>query len=305
MKMTKLWRTFKEGAKHYKRNGWLTVATVSVLTMSLFVISLAGFIGFAGYLGLKSLEEKVSISVSFKPETGESRILSIKSDLEKYREISSIRYISRDQALDDFLREGNPAFVEAVKEIGENPLYASLVIKATDPVYYDLISAQLQNSSYKDDIAKVNYERNKKKIQSLTELTNRIRNIGFLLGGIFIVIAVMITFNTIRLTIYSNRQEFEVMRLVGASNLYIKAPFFFEGIFYGISAAILTLIFLSFSLYGLSQNIGAPFAEIMNGKTFFGVYVSFLWFIAPLILIASILLGVISGSIAIRRYLKV
>lgn len=305
MKIIKLWRTFKEGAANYRRNGWLTFATVSVLTLSLFMMSLAALIGFAGHLGLRSLEEKISISVSFKPEAGEARILGIKSQLEDYREIASIRYISRDQALTDFLRDGNPVFTDAIKEIGENPLFASLVIKATDPKYYDMIAAQIQGSDYRNDISEVNYERNKKRIEGLTTLTERARNIGFIFGGVFTLIAIMITFNTIRLTIYSHRQEFEVMRLVGASNLYIKMPFFFEGVFYGLSAALVSLVLLTGAAYALSHNIGGPFTEITGGKTFFNVYLSFLWALVPSMLIVSILLGIVSSSIAIRRYLRV
>lgn len=305
MKIIKLWRTFKEGAANYRRNGWLTFATVSVLTMSLFMMSLAALIGFAGHLGLRSLEEKISISVSFKPEAGEARILSIKSELENYQEIASVRYISRDQALDDFLRDGNPVFSEAVKEIGENPLFASLVIKATDPKHYDVIAAQIGGSDYRNDISEVNYERNKKRIEGLASLTDRARDIGFMFGAVFTLVAIMITFNTIRLTIYSHRQEFEVMRLVGASNLYIKMPFFFEGVFYGLSAAIVTLILLTAAAYALSHNIFGLFAEITGGRTFFNVYLSFLWALVPSMLIVSVLLGIVSSSIAIRRYLRI
>lgn len=305
MKIIKLWRTFKEGAANYRRNGWLTFATVSVLTLSLFMMSLSALIGFAGHLGLRSLEEKISISVSFKPEAGEARILSIKSELENYQEIASVRYISRDQALDDFLRDGNPVFSEAVKEIGENPLFASLVIKATDPKHYDLIAAQIKGSDYQNDISEVNYERNRKRIDGLASLTDRARNIGFMFGAAFTLVAIMITFNTIRLTIYSHRQEFEVMRLVGASNLYIKMPFFFEGVFYGLSAAMVTIVLLTAAAYALSHAIGGPFAEITGGRTFFGVYLSFLWALVPGMFIASVLLGIVSSSIAIRRYLRI
>jgi cell division transport system permease protein len=257
MKIIKLWRTFKEGAENYRRNGWLTFATVSVLTLSLFVIGLAALIGFAGHLSLRSLEEKISISVSFKPETGEARIIEIRQELEKAKmEIASVEYISREEALEEFLRDGNPVFSDAVREIGENPLLSSLVIKATDPTHYDLIASKIQESSYAQDIERVNYERNKRQIEGLRNFTDRIRNIGLVLGGMFALIALLITFNTIRLTIYSHHQEFEVMRLVGASNLYIKMPFFFEGIFYGLTAALVTIIFLSGAAFALSENIG-------------------------------------------------
>lgn len=305
MKTIKLWRTFKEGADNYRRNGWLTFATVSVLTLSLFAMGLTGLVGFAGNLALRNLQEKISISVNFQPQVSEERILSIKKDLERYREVSSVDYISRDQALDDFLKNGDPVFSEAVKEIGDNPLLSSLVIKADDPANYDLIAKKLEQSDYKNDIQDINYERNRKKIETLNDLTRRSRDIGFLVGAAFMLIAVLITFNTIRLTIYSHRQEFEVMRLVGASNVYIRMPFFFEGIFYGLSGAFTTLVLLTVVSYVLSRNIGPLFTELLGSQTFFGVYLSTLWIFIPAAIIIGILLGVISGFIAIRRYLKV
>lgn len=305
MNVIKLWRTFREGMDNYRRNGWLTLATVSVLTLSLFIISLTGLLGFAGNIALRNLEEKISISASFRADIPEARILSIKGDLERYKEVASVRYISREQALEDFLRDGDEVFTEAVAEIGENPLLASIVIKASAPEHYDLIARQLESSSYEDAIDTVNYERNRQKIDALRDLTDRTRNIGLLIGGIFALIAVLITFNTVRLTIYSHRQEFEVMRLVGASNLYIRMPFFFEGIFYGLTAALVTVLLLAGVAFGLSENLGGLFRGILGDQSFFSVFLSFLWIFVPGTIIVSVLLGAISSFIAIRRYLRI
>lgn len=305
MKIIKLWRTFKEGAENFRRNGWLTFATVSVLTLSLFVMSLTALIGIAGHYALKNLEEKISVSVSFNPGVSEARILSIKDDLEKYREISSIRYVSREDSLTEFMSDGNAVISEAIKEIGENPLLSSLVIKAVDPRDYDLIASQIQGSSFKDEIARVNYERNKRQIEGLNNLTDKAKKSGIALGVLFTVIAVLITFNTVRLTIYSHRQEFEVMRLVGASDLYIKMPFFFEGVFYGLTAAVITLASLTGAAYWISQGMGDFFSGVLNGGTFFSLYGGFLWALIPSTVLLSILLGVASSFIAIRRYLRI
>ncbi len=305
MQTIKLWRTFREGASNYRRNGWLTVATVSVLTLSLFVIGLTGLVGFAGHIALRNLESKISISASFGTDVSEGRILAIKEELERYKEVASVRYISREQALEDFLAGGEEVFTEAIAEIGENPLLASLVIRATDPGQYDLIARQLESDAYAGEVEETNYGHIQETIAALGNLTDRTRNVGLLLGGILALIAVLITFNTIRLTIYSHRQEFEVMRLVGASNLYIKMPFFFEGIFYGLSAALVTTILLAGTAYGLSENIGDLFSGILGEGNFFGVFLSFLWVFIPSTIIISIVLGVVSSLIAIRRYLKV
>ncbi|HWQ60032.1 MAG TPA: permease-like cell division protein FtsX [Candidatus Fimivivens sp.] len=305
MKTIKLWRTFKEGVENYRRNGWLTFATVSVLTLSLFVIGLTALIGFAGGLAVRNLEGKISISVNFKPSVSESRILAIRDELVKYREISSVTYVSKDDALNEFLKTGNRVVADAVQEIGENPLLSSLIIRASDPKDYDLIATQLTVSTYQNDIEQVNYARNKQRIDGLNNLTKRARAMGLVLGIAFTLIAVLITFNTVRLTIYSQRQEFEVMRLVGASNLYIRMPLFFEGVFYGLTAAAVTIIVLSVAAYAFSGNAGPFLTEILGGKTFFRVYLSFFWLFAPVTVIIGVVLGVVSSLIAIRRYLRI
>ncbi|NTW15156.1 MAG: ABC transporter permease [Candidatus Moranbacteria bacterium] len=305
MKTIKLWRTFKEGVENYRRNGWLTFATVSILALSLSVIGFAALVGFAGSLAVRNLENKISISVSFRPDVSESRILQIRDDLSKYREIASVTYVSKEKALEEFLKDGNPAVADAVETIGENPLLSSLSIRANEPKDYDLIAEQIRSSAFRQDIEEINYERNRKRIDGLNELTSRARTIGLGLGAMFVIIGILITFNTIRLTIYSHRQEFEVMRLVGASNLYIRMPLFFEGVFYGLTAATVTVLLLTALAAALSGNAGPFLSEILGGKTFFRVYLSFLWVFVPGTVIAGVVLGVVSSLIAIRRYLRI
>jgi len=305
MKSIKLWRTFREGVESYRRNGWLTIAAVSILSLSLFIVGFTALIGFSGRLGVHNLERKISISVNFSTETPESRILALRDELSGFREISSVEYVSREQALEDFLSDGDQVIADAVAAVGENPLLSSLVVRAVDPRDYDLIAGKIADSEYAADIEQVNYERNRKKIQDLDNLTDRVRTVGLVIGGLFIAISVLITFNTVRLTIYSLRQEFEVMRLVGASNLHIRAPIFFEGLFYGLTSALVSLLLLTAAAYAFAGNEGPFVVEALNGSDFFGFYLSLLWIFVPMAIILGILLGVVSSLIAIRRYLKV
>ena len=116
MKTLKLWRTFKEGWQNFRRNGWLSFATISILSLSLFIVSLSVLLGTTTHFVLEGMRDKVSVSVSFNPDVPEDRILAIQGELAKYtKEISSVDYVSRDQALQDFLAEnGNdPTIAQA------------------------------------------------------------------------------------------------------------------------------------------------------------------------------------------------
>lgn len=303
MKTLKLWRTFKEGWQNFRRNGWLSFATVSILTLSLFIVGLSTLLGLTTHYMLENMRDKVSVNISFNPDIPEQRMLEIRDELAKYRkEIASVEYVSRDDALEIFLAENqnNPAVLQAIEEIGENPLLPSLVIKATAPEYFQVIVNQIQRSTFQSDISRINYDKNRKIFDNLERNSKSIQKVGGILGIAFIFIAVLITFNTIRITIYSHRQEFEIMRLVGASNIYVRMPFVFEGIFYGIAAALATAL----ALFGVAYVISPLTQGALPQGNFMGLYLQFfIPFFLGLILL-GVFLGVLSSSIAIRRYLK-
>lgn len=309
MKTLKLWRTFKEGLLNFRRNGWLSFATVSILTLSLFIVSLSALLGVTTHFVLQSMREKVSVSVSFNPDVPESRIMEIRDELTKYKkEIASVEYVSRDEALKNFLAEsGNdPVIAQAVAEIGENPLLASLVIKAVRPEFYDVIVTQIEKSTFQSDISRINYAKNKNIFARLDRINSATQKAGLILGAAFIFIAILITFNTIRITIYSHRQEFEIMRLVGASNIYVRMPFIFEGILYGIAAALTTVAALTVAvLFGIAYLISPLTQGVIQQENFMNLYLGHFWITFAALLLLGIFLGVLSSAIAIRRYLKI
>lgn len=304
MKTLKLWRTFDEGLTNFRRNGWLSFATICILTLSLFIIGLSSFIAYSTHLVLGNIKDKVNVTISFNPDVSESRIMEIKSSLEKYtKEVSSVEYVSRDRALEEFLAQnGNDETVKkALEEIGENPLLASLIIKATAPEYYDVIATQIQDSSFKEDINRINYAKNKRIFERLRSINDAATTTGLLLGGVFVAVALIITFYTMYITIHSHQQEFEIMRLVGASNLYMKMPFLFEGALYGTISSIIASLFL----FAVSRSL----SPLTAGALPEGDMQSLFLHNFPLIFIGLLFLGIflttISASFAIRRYLKI
>jgi cell division transport system permease protein len=304
MKLLKLWRTFKEGLINFIRNGWLSFATISVLALSFYVLSLIVFLGITSKLILENVQQKINVSIYFNPEVEETEILSIKGEIEKYRkEIKSIEYVSRERALEEFMASGeaNDTINKAIEEIGENPLFAFLLIKANDPSYYETITQSIRRSSFNDKINRINFDTNKKMIEKLNGIISMVEKAGILLGSIFVLISILITFNTIRITIYSHKQEFEVMSLVGASRTYIKMPFVFEGLFYGTAAAIVATILLFITMKFISPFTRGAVSdgELMN------YFTAHFWQYFGLMLLFGTVLGVSSSFIAIRRYLKI
>ncbi|KKQ60069.1 MAG: Cell division protein FtsX [Parcubacteria group bacterium GW2011_GWC1_38_22] len=303
MKFTKLKRTFKEGLDNFIRNGWLSFATVSVLAISLYVISVTLILGVTANIVLQNIQDKINVSVYFNPDVEESRILEIKESLVGFQEIKTIDYVSKEKALSQFkkLGEKNPSINQALDEIGENPLLSALVIRAKNPTEYDIIVKAIKGSSFSGSIGRIDFEENQVAIERLTGIMKIVEQVGLTLGIVFVFIGILITFNAIRLTMYAHKQEFEIMRLVGASNIYIRMPFVFEGIFYGVVSAFVVMLALF-----ITSKFLAPITEgSIAGGDIVSFYLSNFFIIFGSLLLSGIFLGTISGVIAIRRYLKV
>lgn len=296
-------RTAKEAYRNFIRNGWLTVAAVSVMIMSLFIISVLYTVTMTASGVLKGIEDRVNVSVYFKTSTTEEEIGEIKDDLAKYSEIKSVEYVSKDKALEDFKKNNadEPRIMEALDEIGDNPLPSSLVIQANDPSQYETIVDYLDNASFKEEISHVNYSKTKEVIERLNRIIEDIRKAGLYVSGLFALISILIIFNTVRITIYTHKQEVEVMRLVGASNTFIRLPFVFEGILYGIVASVVSMLLLFLALRFASPYV----TQAIKTDDLVSFYYSNALFLFGIQLAIGAVLGILSSLIAIRKYLKV
>ncbi|HAI74292.1 MAG TPA: hypothetical protein DCS28_02825 [Candidatus Moranbacteria bacterium] len=296
-------RTIKEGWSNFFRNGYLSVAAVSVMLLSLFAVSSVFIIALTANSVLKNMQEKVNVSVFFKSSVPEESILKAKRDLENYNEVKTVEYVNKDQALENFKKNSanEPVIIQSLEEIGDNPLLSYLVIRANNSNQYDLIGEYLENTSFKEDISRVNYGKNKEVINRLNNIVSEVRKIGLGLAGFFSAISFLIIFNTVRITIYTHRKEVEVMRLVGASNIYIRLPFLFEGIIYGVTASMISMLLLFIAL-----KFTVPFTErLIPGVNIISLYFSNFAMIFGMQILIGSFLGMLSSWFAIRKYLKI
>lgn len=303
MKTIKLARVLREGVQNFYRDKWLTLATVIIMTLSLYLIGVAVFLGFGVLHVIDSVENRINVSMYFDFTVKEEKILEIKKELEErsIEQIQSVIYVSREQALSDFMeQEGDSKEIqEALDMIGENPLPASLIIVAHDTADYESIDQYLYQE-YDEHIMNTNLEKNKGVIDELQNFIIFIRNGGVVLGAIFAVIAILVTLNTVRMSLYAHRKEFEVMRLVGASNLYVKIPTLVEGILYGFASAVIASIFLVITIFAIN-----PFAkQIIANVNIVDFYSNSMIQVILVIILFGIMLGFISSFIAIQKYLE-
>jgi len=302
---TTLNRIFSSGIKGFYRN-----FTISISAILVIVISLLSFATI--YLALEiikpsvaQLEKKVDINLYFEPEAPEESILSFKNDLEGIEQVETVDYITREQVLINFReRQNSDVIVDALDSLGENPLGAAFNIRARQISQYGEIAAFIEREStqetYGEIIEDVNYNQNKGAIDKLNIIIASVEKIGIVVSAILAVIAIIITYNTIRVTIYTARNEVRVMRLVGASKFFARGPFIIEGLFYGLIAGLLSIAVLALALFYAAPSLQEIF--ILN---IFDFFVADIFRIGITLVGIGMLLGAISSILAVRRYLNI
>ena len=298
----KLRRIFKAGFINFWRNGWVSLATILVMVITLFVIG-GLILGKALVVStLAQIEDKVDITVYFKTDAKEDEIIALKEKLADINEVKNVNYISAEDALRAFQERhsGNALITQSLEELAENPLGANLNIKAKDLSQYESISRFLEASAI-SSIDKINYRQNKVVIDRLSNILNASRNAGFGIILVLSIIAVLVAFNTIRLAIFTSRDEITVMKLVGASSRYVRGPFIVEGLMYGLVAAIFTMIIF----YPLTFWLGPLTEKFFGGINLFAYYISNFFQLFAILFVVGCGLGAFSSYIATRRYLKV
>ena len=296
-------RIFNVGWTNFKRNSYLSIGTTGVMVLVLFLFSGLMSLNYLASQIVSSLEEKVDVSVYFKNDASEEEIAKVKSDLESLGTVKNVEYVSKDQALDEFKERhaGDTLVQNSLAELDENPLQASLNVKASDSSQYASIVTFLEGNKFRSLVDKINFYENEQVIARVLAISGGLRNWGFLLTMALALIAVLVTFNTVRLTIYSQKQEIEIMRLVGGSNWHIKAPYLVEGGLYGVLAAgIVAVVF-----YPVAYFISPKIETLMPGVSLISYFVSNIFQFVPLIFFIGILLGATSSFVAIRRFLKI
>ncbi|MBI3671685.1 ABC transporter permease [Candidatus Azambacteria bacterium] len=296
-------RIVKSGVNNFIRNGWLSTATVSVLSITLFMILGLILVSVATETLIGDLKSRVDVSVYFKKDAKEPDILSMKNDVLALAEVKSATYISEDDALLEFREKhsGNEIIIQSLDALEDNPLEASLNIKAKDPSQFGSIVATLEKEQYKGIVSKINYYENKGIIDKLGVLISTIRKVGFGISAVLVVIALLVAFNTIRITIYTMREEIGVMKLVGASNWFVRGPFIVEGLLYGLTSSVATIL-LALPVILFSSPYIKSFFPGVDLISYFTSNLLQVWLI---LFVISGMIGSLGSLIAMQKYLKV
>jgi cell division transport system permease protein len=303
---TILKRILKTGFLNFKRNGLVSFVSVLVTTIALSVMMML-FLTRAVFMhSLTDIEKKVDIKISFNEGTREENIVTLRQKIEALPEVRDVQYISAEEELKIFKERHATDYLtlQALEEVGTNPLGGSLNIKAYNAFQYESIAKFLESND--DDvkqarryISKINFTDNKLIIDRINTIVTTGQKVGMALVLLMALVAVVVTYNTIRLTIHYSREEIAVMRLVGASRSYVRGPFMVEGILYGFIGAFFTILLFWPITYYLGVKM-TPFLTI----NLYDYFINHFFVIFPITFLGGIVLGALSSFFAIRKYLR-
>ena len=303
---TKAKRVIKAGFLNFTRGGVISWAAVLVVTITLSVITSIILLQAVLSFSLDQIRNKVDVTVYFNVNAPEDKIMSLKGYLEALPEVQQVSYVSAEDALKLFRdrHQNDYPTIQALDELQDNPLGGYLNVKAKEVSQYESIANFMTSdnplvSGSGSIVDKVNYYQNKNVIDRLDNIISGAHELGFIVTLILIILSIIVTFNTIRLTIFISKEEIGVMRLVGASKSRVSGPFMVEGVIYGVIATIITLVVFLPATYYLGRNM-----TNFLGLNIYSYYLSNLFQISVIILLSGVLLGVFSSFIATRKYLN-
>jgi len=300
-------RVVRSGFVGFWRNAFVSLAAIFVMTVALFVIGSTMLIDQLLGASLSNIQSKVDINVYFVTSAEQADINALQTSLEALPEVAEVTFTSREQALAAF-RERHVAdelTIQALEELGENPLGASLAIRAKETSQYEGVASflgdqQTQEAANSPLIYRVNFARNREAIERLSSIIDAVERSSVIAMIILVASSVLITFNTIRLAIYTSREEISVMRLVGASNTFIRGPFMLQGVMYGVISGVMALLVL----YPIVLWLGPATASFFLFDIF-AYFVNDFVYLFAVIVGTGIAMGLISSILAVSRYLRV
>jgi cell division transport system permease protein len=300
-KLITLWRIVVAGTHNFFRNAWLSAAATAIMTVTLTVMLSAIILNAALTDTLKEITNRIDIAIFLEDEATEAQIESIQNELRQIENVQSVSFVSKTDALNRYRAQyrDNPTLLAAITE-EENPLPQAIEFQVKDLNQIEPIILVTQKEEYIPIVQSTSYEDRQRIIKRIADINSFLVNAGVIVSSLFTAISILIIFNTIRMAIFSRGEEIQIMRLIGASNGYIRGPFIFEAMLNGVMAAVISLAFGYIVLFA-----GAPkllsYVNFSNTLSFFEQY----WTLVGIgTMLIGMFIGALSSILAMMRYLR-
>jgi len=314
--MISLFRILRYGVQGFRRNIWLSVIAIITMTLTLITITIFGLGDLVARNEYQRFNQRIDYSIYLRDEASDADVQSFDAQLKQRYEVADSTYYDKAAVRTKF--DERFGKVDGLKDIvtdDNNPLPREIDVRFRDPKDISSFDNFVQQAQYKQIVQTTSYQDNSTEIDTYLHSTNVLRIFGLFFTGFFILIAVLVILNTIRLAIFARREEIEVMRLVGATSGYIRGPFLVEGLLFGLLGALISAIMFWALLHQaqlilqdslrlgtasyLSDLLSASFGTITSTTGFDSLFLLLL----GMQVIIGVLLGVGCSFVAARRYL--
>jgi cell division transport system permease protein len=306
--MQTLRRILRFGVQHYLRNGWLSLAATLMVAMTLFVVSVFALQSYVIKSETQSIQDKLDMAIYISDAPSEEDVQTFVQQVKAIPDVRDVTYLNKDQVITEWnkLPVGNKIKSEVNAE--NNPLPRTVKLKAGNPESLDSIAAAINQTplAQANNIRNMSYRNNRTVIQQLIAQSKKVKRNGLIVSGIFSVIAVLFIFNTIRIIIRFRQEEIAIMKLVGATDSFVRGPFIIEGSLYGLVAGLITLIALYFYLQnGLSEGASSlSNTSPVISQELFALFQAHIIIIAAVLIGSAMFVSALCSWASLQRHLK-
>ncbi len=302
--MITLWRMFKTGFRNLFRNAWLSIAATAIMVVTLVIVAFFAFSALFLQNQLAAVREKIDLTVFLKDEATPDQVKQLQANIQTFENVAEVRYVSKTDALERLRTSSKDGeqLAKTATEIG-NPLPASLEVRTETLENLDSLNSQIKADGAAVIVASTSNDDSdvrRKVVDRIVSISNGVSKVGTVISVAFLLISLMIIFNTIRMAIFTRREEIEIMKLVGATNWYIRGPFLIEGAMYGIIGATIAMA-ITLPLINVARPL---FTSYFNASDVVTFVTDRIFLVTLAMYTLGIVIGMLSSFLAISRHLK-
>ncbi len=294
MKARTFLRHLRESFKSLRRNGWMTFASASAVTVTLLLVGVFLIIMMNMNKFATDIENDVEIRTHIELTATKEEQAALKEQIESLQQVQSVTFSSKEEELEHLIETMGDDWKLYEQE---NPLHNVFIVKTKEPSDTPKVAKKISSFDFVNSAVY-----GEKKVENLFNTLKTSRNIGIVLIAALLFTAMFLISNTIKITIFARRREIEIMKLVGATNWFIRWPFVLEGIWLGMIGAILPIAVVFLGYYYAYDFLAS---RIPNNLVQPLAYSPFVFQVSAILLLVGILIGAWGSFISVRRFLKI
>jgi len=291
------------GLQNFVRNAWLSLITLTIIILGLLMVNMIISADYFKSSIVESLKNRVDFPIYFRQAVTEAEVAEVVKDLQNLPEVKEVQVRSPEDNLNTFSSNFPDLSQDILPALDGNPFYFSLIVKTEKLENYEAIVNHLTQAAYAEKIEAKDTTVYKDAANRVTEFTDKFNFFALIFAAFFLLVAIIVVFNTIRISIFTHKEEIGIMKLVGATNWYVRAPFLIEAILYSFVGVLISALIIYPLLLVSHQSLQSFFGEI--NVDLLAYYARNFWQFFILQFVGICLLNLISTALAIRKYLRV